>query len=99
MYKSNFIAIVSIVAAASLFVGMMAPAFAQDNVTMMNDNTTGMSNMSNMTMPDGNSTMMNDNMNMSAGNITSVGNGSALNAPIPIDNSTMESMANGTVGQ
>jgi hypothetical protein len=59
MYKSNFIAIVSIVAAASLFVGMMAPAFAQDNVTMMNDNTTGMSNMSNMTMPDGNSTMMN----------------------------------------
>ncbi len=59
MYKSNFIVIVSIIAAAALFVGMVAPtAFAaqHENMTMMNDN---------MTMPDGNSTMMmSDNMSM-----------------------------------
>ncbi len=91
MYKSNFIAIVSIVAAASLFVGMVVPtAFAaqHDNMTMMMDN----------------STMMPDNMTMSMENSSSLSNvdeelRSGFNASVPLDNSTMESMANGTVSQ
>ncbi|MBA3750363.1 MAG: hypothetical protein H0X03_05630 [Nitrosopumilus sp.] len=105
MYKSNFIAIVSIVAAASLFVGMVVPtAFAaqHENMTMMMDNSTMMPD--NMTMMMDNSTMMPDNMTMSMENSSSLSNvdeelRSGFNASVPLDNSTMESMANGTVSQ
>ena len=46
MYKLNLIAIVSIVAAVSLVVGMSSPAaFAQDNMTMNMDNMSSMGNM------------------------------------------------------
>jgi ABC-type antimicrobial peptide transport system permease subunit len=51
MYKLNFIAIVSIVAAVTLIVGLAAPALAQQNMTAMD----------NITMADGGSTMMNSN--------------------------------------
>ena len=51
MYKLNFIAIVSIVAAVTLIVGLAAPALAQQNMTTMD----------NITMADGGSTMMNSN--------------------------------------
>ena len=51
MYKLNFIAIVSIVAAVTLIVGLAAPALAQQNMTSMD----------NITMADGGSTMMNSN--------------------------------------
>ncbi len=63
MYKLNFIAIVSIVAAVSFVVGMTAPAaFAQENMTMNMDNST-MSNMSS-SMGNGNMTMNMDNTTM-----------------------------------
>ena len=67
MYKLNLIAIVSIVAAVSLVVGMSSPAaFAQDNMTMNMDNTTSMGGMSGdnatMTMGD-NMTSMSDMSN------------------------------------
>jgi hypothetical protein len=57
MYKLNFIAVVTIVAAVSLVVGMASPiAFAQDNMTMnMDDN---MSSTGNMTGGGGNATSM-----------------------------------------
>ena len=49
MYKLNLIAIVSIVAAVSLVVGMASPAaFAQDNMTMNMDNMTGSGNATSM---------------------------------------------------
>ena len=51
MYKLNFIAIVSIVAAVTLIVGLATPALAQQNMT----------GMDNITMADGGSTMMNSN--------------------------------------
>jgi ABC-type antimicrobial peptide transport system permease subunit len=51
MYKLNFIAIVSIVAAVTLIVGLAAPALAQQNMTAMD----------NITMADDGSTMMNSN--------------------------------------
>ncbi len=54
MYKSNFIAIVSIVAAVTLIAGLAAPALAQQNMT----------GMDNSTMPMGNSTMMNSSSTM-----------------------------------
>ncbi len=59
MYKLNLVAIVGIVAAVSLVVGMTAPAaFAQDNMTMtMDDNTSSMGNMTS-----GNATSMTGNM-------------------------------------
>jgi hypothetical protein len=60
MYRLNLIAVVTIIAAVSLVVGMaspMAAAFAQDNMTMnMDDN---MSSMGNVT-GDGNSTLMSE---------------------------------------
>ena len=62
MYKLNFIAVVSIVAAVSFVIGMTAPSvFAQDNLTMSMDN---MSSMGNMTGGNA-SSMMGDNMTMS----------------------------------
>ena len=63
MYKLNLIAIVSIVAAVSLAVGMSSPSasFAQDNMTMNMDN---MSSMGNMT-GGGNATSMAGNMSES----------------------------------
>ncbi len=48
MYKLKLIAVVTIVAAVSLIVGMASPiaAFAQDNMTInMDDNMTSMGNM------------------------------------------------------
>ena len=46
MYKSNLFAIVGIIAAVSLAVGMASPlAFAQDNMTMNMDNMSSMGNM------------------------------------------------------
>ena len=57
MYKLNFIAVVTIVAAVSLVAGMASPAvaFAQDNMTMTMDE--NMSSISNMT-GGGNATSM-----------------------------------------
>ena len=60
MYKLNLIAIVSIVAAVTLIVGLAAPALAQQN----------MAGMDNSTMADGGSTMMMDNSTMPMGNST-----------------------------
>ncbi len=54
MYKLNFIAIVSIVAAVTLIVGLAAPAVAQQNMT----------GMDNSSMADGGSTMMNSSSTM-----------------------------------
>ncbi len=60
MYRLNLIAVVTIIAAVSLVVGMaspMAAAFAQDKMTMnMDDN---MSSIGNAT-GDGNSTLMSE---------------------------------------
>ena len=71
MYKLNVIAIVGIVAAVSLVVGMTAPtaAFAQDNMTMnMDDNMTSMGNMTG----GGNATSMAGNM-METESLTTAG--------------------------
>ncbi|MER5174881.1 MAG: hypothetical protein ABJB76_03185 [Candidatus Nitrosocosmicus sp.] len=66
MSKLNLIAIVTIIAAVSLIVGMAAPAFAQGNTSSMtggNMSSMGMNNasMSNSSMPmsSSNSSMMN----------------------------------------
>ncbi len=85
MYKLNFIAIVSIVAAVTLIVGLAAPALAQQNMTSpsttQNANTTnvGMNDSSAFeASPNGSSTMMMDNSTMMMDHST-----------MPMGNSTM----------
>jgi ABC-type antimicrobial peptide transport system permease subunit len=72
MYKLNFIAIVSIVAAVTLVVGLAAPALAQQQ---------NMTGMDNSTMADGGSTMMVDNSTMPTGNSTMMNSGSTMPMP------------------
>jgi ABC-type antimicrobial peptide transport system permease subunit len=71
MYKSNFIAIVSIVAAVTLIAGLAAPSLAQQNMT----------GMENSTMADGGSTMMMDNSTMPMGNSTMMNSSSTMIMP------------------
>jgi hypothetical protein len=71
MYKLNFIAIVSIVAAVTLIVGLAAPALAQQNIT----------GMDNSTMADGGSTMMMDNSTMADGGSTMMNSNSTMIMP------------------
>jgi hypothetical protein len=71
MYKLNFIAIVSIVAAVTLIVGLAAPALAQQN----------MNGMDNSTMADGGSTMTMDNSTMPMGNSTMMNSSSTMIMP------------------
>ena len=99
MYKLNLIAIVSIVAAVSLVVGMASPAavaFADDNSATMNmDNmalmggmTGGNSTTSTTTMINGTSTP-NDNVTMNMdNNMSSMGNMTGGNATSMAGNMT-----------
>ena len=88
MYKLNFIAIVSIVAAVTLIVGLAAPALAQQNMTSpastLNANTSnvGMNDSSAMeASPNGSSTMMMDNSTMPMGNSTMMNSSSTMIMP------------------
>src|SRR5918997_1870077 len=94
MYKLNLIAIVGIVAAVSLVVGMASPAVAfaddhnatmsMDNMALMGGMTGGNSTTSTTTMingtsiPNDNVTMNMDNNMSSMGNMTTGGNATSM---------------------
>ena len=93
MYKLNFIAIVSIVAAVTLIVGLAAPASAQQNMTSppstLNANTSnvGMNDSSAMNAsPNGSSTTMMDNSTMPMGDSSMM---MMDNSTMPMGNSSM----------
>ncbi len=98
MYKLNLIAVVGIVAAVSLVVGMASPAVAfaddhnatmsMDNMALMGGTTGGNSTTSTTTMINGTSTP-NDNVTMSMdNNMSSMGNMTGGNATSMAGNMT-----------